>query len=291
MAIPKWMVKSIAKKWLPSHLQAAIDRAAPELNSAGFDRWGLDPTYLKACMAIVWPMYKSYFRVRVHGLNHIGTGKIMLVANHSGQVPLDAILITLALLDRAPNPRVVRAMVEHWVPTIPFVSDIFSRCGQIVGEPRNCLDLLRKKQCLLVFPEGMRGISKPYSQRYALQKFGTGFVRLASEARAPIVPTAVVGCEETYPTVAHWKGLSKLVNAPHLPFTPTFPWLGPLGAIPLPAPVDIYFGRPIKWPGKGLPSEDDIVSRVEDVQSSLEDLLAFGLKQRTGAFFHRRIGG
>lgn len=289
MIIPKKVVHYLADKALPELIQQAIDEASPHLNSAGFDRWGLQPVYLKAAMGLVWPIYKYYFRVKVQGIEQIPPKKVMLVANHSGQIPIDAMLIAMALLDNAKNPRIARAMVEHWVPTLPFISELFTRCGQMVGEPHNCLDLLKKNQCLLVFPEGVRGIGKTFGHRYELQKFGTGFVHLALEAKTPIVPVAVIGCEEIYPTFYQSNLLAKLLKSPCFPITPFFPWLGLAGAIPLPNPIDIYFGDPIKWSDSKDLSDLEIQLKVNEVKNAIEKKIALGLQKRTGFFNQRRI--
>lgn len=290
MLIPRSVLGYLANKALPQTIGAAIDSQTTDLNSAGFDRWGLEPQVLKAALATLWPLYKYYFRVRTIGGENIPkNSRVMLVANHSGQFPIDAMLIMMALLDRE-HPRVVRGMVEYWVPTLPFISDLFTRCGQVVGEPNNCIDLLNNEQCLLVFPEGVGGLGKPYRDCYQLQKFGMGFARMALDANTPIVPVSVVGAEEFYPSIGHLEGLAKLLKAPYFPVTPTFPLLGLLGALPLPSPVDIYFGEPILLGTivGDKARENQLNDMVTVVKDRIQTGLNAGLTKRSGPLHMRR---
>ena len=262
-----------------------IDEAQLDINSAGFDDWGLDPETLKAALAVSRWIYTDYFRVRTAGLENIPKGRVLLVANHGGQIPLDGMLIGMSMLLEARPARVVRGMVERWVPGLPFVSSLFSKMGQIVGDVRNCRELLQKEQCVLVFPEGVRGSGKTIFQRYKLQRFGNGFVRLAMEAKTPIVPVAVVGCEEAYPSVTSLKPLAKLLGAPYLPVTPFFPFLGPVGALPLPTQVTIDFGKPMIFDGDPEAPEIEIEEKAQTVRSAIQDLVQVALTRRGSHVF------
>ncbi len=251
----------------------------------GFDPFGFEPHFLRYVAPLFEWLYRSYFATEVSGLEHIpDQGSVLLISNHSGQIPIDGILIgTSALLDRSP-PRMVRSMVERWVPEIPFFSWIFARAGQVVGTRENARRLLKQGACVLVFPEGVRGISKTYDQAYQLQEFGLGFMRLALETNTPIVPVAVIGGEEQMPTVLNLKKLGKIIGAPAFPVTLTWPLIGPLGALPLPVKYRLQFGEPMHFEG----SEDDedriIRQHVEQVQQRIEDMLQQGLEQREGIF-------
>lgn len=258
-------------------------RESVQLNSAGFDPWGLNlDTAERALRAVRW-LYERYFRVRTHGIERLPPrGRLMVVPNHSGQLPFDGLLIALALVLEGKPPRLVRGMVERWFPALPFISTLFTRCGQTVGDPENCRDLLRRDQTILVFPEGVRGTGKTYWRRYELQTFGTGFVRLALETRTPIVPVAVIGAEETYPSLYNAAWLAKLIRVPYVPVTPFFPALGPLGALPLPVRVDIRFGAPRLFEGDPDAPDAEVQSKVDEVKGEIRRLIDEGLAARPG---------
>src|SRR5262249_8285774 len=156
----------------------------------------------------------------VRGIENVPRGRVLLIANHSGQIPIDAALIGASLFMDAEPPRFMRAMVERWAHTLPFVSLLFSRVGQVVGVPENAHRLLEQEEALLVFPEGSRGISKTFDRRYQLVDFGLCFMRLAIETNTPIVPVAVIGGEEQYISVANVESLAKLFKMPAFPVIP-----------------------------------------------------------------------
>src|SRR5512146_1224740 len=227
-------VRAELKSWTSRLTGGDIDRRAQELASPshefGVDPFGFNLDYSLAAIApFVW-LYKHYFRVETYGIEKLPKGRMLVVANHSGQLPFDAAMVGVAMLLEARPPRMIRSMVEKWVPTLPYVSTFMARVGQIVGTPENCRRLLEVGETILIFPEGVRGISKLWPQRYQLQEFGLGFMRLALETQTPVVPIAVVGAEEQIPAV-NLKGLARLVGAPALPLSMTPPFL------PLPYPV------------------------------------------------------
>jgi 1-acyl-sn-glycerol-3-phosphate acyltransferase len=154
-----------------------------------------------------------------------------------------------------------------------------------VGDHRNCRLLLEREECVLVFPEGVKGSGKTIYERYQLQKFGTGFMRLALEAKAPIVPVGVIGCEETYPGILSLKKAARLVGAPYLPVTPFFPLLGPLGALPLPAQVTLRFGEPMKFDLDPEAPDAEIQKLVDQVRDALDGEIQTGLKERGDKIF------
>jgi len=268
---------------------ARIDEATAKLrlNSAGFDDWGLNPETLKAAFGVARWFYSEYFRVETVGIDEVPEGRVLLVANHGGQIPIDGLLITISMLASRNPPRVIRGMIERWVPSLPFVSTLFSRCGQVVGDTKNCLDLLKDDNAVLVFPEGVKGSGKTFFERYQLQKFGTGFVRMALETKAPIVPVAVIGCEEIYPAISELRPLAKMLGVPYLPVTPFFPFFGPLGMLPLPCKVTLRFGKPITFAEttcEGL-SESRIFELAEQVKQALQAELSIGLDKRQDMIF------
>ena len=174
-------------------------------------------------------LYRHYFRVETHGIENLPDGRVLVIANHAGQVALDAAMIgTARVLEREP-PRILRGMGEYWLPTVPFVNVLMSRTGSVVGTPKNCTDLLRNEEAVIAFPEGIRGMNKLFSERYRLQPFGSGFMRLALATKTPIVPVAVVGSEEQAPAIANLTSVARLLGMPAFPITLTWPLLGPLG--------------------------------------------------------------
>ena len=256
-----------------------LEKLTPPRNEYGVDPYGMDVDFAVAAAApFVW-LYRRYFRVTLHGLENVpAEGRLLLVSNHSGQLPFDAIMIIVAMLVEKDPPRVVRALVEKWVATLPFVSAFYARIGQIVGTPENCRRLLAADEALLVFPEGVRGLNKPFSERYRLRPFGHGFMRLALEARAPIVPVGVVGAEEQAPALFDLKPLARLLSMPAFPVTPT------LLPLPLPTHYHIHFGPPLHFIGS--PDEEDAETerKVAEVQAAVQGLLELGLAGRAGVF-------
>jgi 1-acyl-sn-glycerol-3-phosphate acyltransferase len=258
-----------------------------ELNSAGFDRWGLHPETLRKFAPFIYFLYKKYFRVEATGLETIPQGRVLFIGNHGGQIPLDAMMAGLALFMESNPPRVARAMVERWVPTVPFVSSLFTRIGAMIGDPNNCKELLDHDQAVLVFPEGVRGSGKLFKDRYQLQRFGTGFMRLALGSKAPIVPVAIIGTEETYPSVFNFELLAKAIGAPYFPVTPFFPLLGPLGLLPLPSKVTVRFGAPLYFEGAENEPEELIRDKVQKVKDALQGEIDRGLEIRGEHVFTR----
>ncbi len=274
-------LKNAFKDWTLSMVPDAGERLrslTAGTNEFGIDPFGLDIDYLLPAMAAFVFLYKSYFRVETHGIEQLPEGRVLLVANHGGQLPFDGAMIATACLIEGKSPRPVRTMVDSWVPTLPFVSTFMARCGQVVGTPENCRRLLVSGETILVFPEGMRGVIKLYQQRYQLQEFGQGFMRLALATDSPIVPVAVVGAEEQAPALADLKPLAKLLGLPAFPLT--------LQGLPLPLPVKyrIYFGEPMRFTGH--PDDDEELDRkVRAVRSRLQSLLQDKLRERTHVFW------
>jgi 1-acyl-sn-glycerol-3-phosphate acyltransferase len=257
-----------------------LEQLTPPRNEFGVDPYGLDVDYVVAAIAPLLWMYRKYFRVQLYGVEQVpAEGRVVLVSNHSGQLPLDGAMIEIALLIDKDPPRVARALVEKWVPTLPFVSTFMARCGQIVGTPENCRRLLAADEAILVFPEGVRGLNKPFSERYRLRPFGPGFMRLALESGAPIVPIAVIGAEEQAPALFDLKPLARLLSFPAFPITPT------ILPLPLPARYHIHFGAPMHF--KGSPDEEDqeLEGKVSEVQDAVRGLVERGLAQRTSVYF------
>ena len=277
--------KSLLMKWVESQLsQEELDRIKSlptRQNEYGYDAFGVHRDDIKVAAVFVRWLYKRYFRCEVHGIENLPPGRLMLVGNHSGQLPFDGVNVGAALLLEGEPPRLVRSMVDRFVPTLPYVSYILSRWGQIIGSPENCTRLLEDEEAILVFPEGTRGISKPYTQRYRLQEFGLGFMRLALATTTPIVPVAIVGAEEQAPAV-NIKPLAKLFGLPSFPLMPFPPFIP---VVPLPSRYSIYFGEPKYFVGHHDEDDAQIEKLVKTVRLSIESMLRVGLKARRSIYF------
>jgi 1-acyl-sn-glycerol-3-phosphate acyltransferase len=265
-------------------LELAGDRA-PDLEALarhgdsefGVDAFGFDPDYaLSAVAPFVW-LYKKYFRVETHGIDRVPPGRVFLVGNHAGQIPIDGAMVGVAMLLEHRPPRLVRAMTEKWAASLPFVSTLFARSGQIVGTPENCRRLLQSGEAVMVFPEGVRGISKLWPERYHLQEFGLGFMRLALETQTPIVPVAIVGSEEQAPAILNLRSVGKLIGFPALPVTVT--------PIPLPTKYRLYFGDPLVFSGTADDEDTELDKKVRVVKTTLQGLLQQGLEERKSVFW------
>ena len=276
--------KNTFQRWVDSCFSSEelerIKSLPTRQNEYGYDPFGFNREEAKVAILIARWLYRRYFRCQVYGIEKIPPGRVMLVANHSGQLPFDGMNIAAALLLDAEQPRMVRAMIERFVPSLPYVSYLFSRWGQIVGSPENCIRLLEDDEAILVFPEGAKGISKPFTKRYQLQEFSLGFMRLALATHTPIIPVAVVGAEEQAPAF-NLRPLAKLFGTPAFPvmlFPPFFP------AVPLPSRYHIYFGEPRNFVGHPDDDDEQIEQLVKELRLSIESMLRLGLKARRSIF-------
>jgi 1-acyl-sn-glycerol-3-phosphate acyltransferase len=278
--------------WLPKPLRrilAEIDdrlaRIPTRLNEYGYDPFGFSPGYGRSLVATIALVYRYYFRVEARGLERVPEGRVLLIANHAGNTfAWDGAMLAMALLLEGAPPRSVRGMAEYYLPTIPFFNVFMLRAGSVVGTPENCVQLLDHEEAIMVFPEGQRGFVKTLRQRYELQRFGLGFMRLALETGTPIVPVGIVGGEEQSPGLANVRPLGRLIGAPAFPITLTFPWLGAAGFVPLPVKFRLRFGDPLHF--EGDPTEDDahVEEKVEVVKNAIRALVQQGLDERTSWF-------
>ncbi len=266
-------------------VHARLARIPTQLNEFGYDPWGLDIKAVESAMVVSALLYRYYFRVEVFGIERIPEGQVLLISNHAGQVALDAAMIGAATVLEAEPPRIVRGMGEYWLPTLPFFNEAMTRTGSVVGTPKNCRDLLAAGEAVIAFPEGVRGMNKLFSERYRLQHFGYGFMRLAISTNTPILPIAVVGSEEQAPGLANLKSLARLFGMPAFPITPTFPLLGPLGLLPLPVKYRIYFGEPIHFRGDSDDEDSAIRKKVARVKREIQKMLDRGVAERPSIFY------
>jgi 1-acyl-sn-glycerol-3-phosphate acyltransferase len=255
------------------------------------DEFGFDPELTdKVLLAMMRPLYDKYFRVEVRGLENVpAAGGALVVANHSGTIPLDSVMTQLALLDHHPGRRHLRMLGADLVFQTPIVGELARKTGTTLACNADAERLLRKGELVGVWPEGFKGIGKPFSERYKLQRFGRGgFVSAALRTQVPIVPCSIVGAEEIYPILGNMKTLARLLGLPYVPITPTFPWLGPLGAIPLPSKWIIEFGEPIRTDGLGAEAADDpmlVFNITDQVRETIQHTLYRLLMQRRSVFF------
>ncbi|MEE2829278.1 MAG: lysophospholipid acyltransferase family protein [Myxococcota bacterium] len=269
---------------IDEELRGVLDRLPNRLNEFGYDPWGLNPKVMVRTLAVTRWLYRNYFRASAHGLENIPEGRVLLIANHGGQLPMDGLVIgTAAILEGNP-PRILRAMVERWVPTLPFLSTLFTRCGQVVGNREDCRKLLENDEAVLVFPEGARGSGKTIWRRYELQPFGLGFMRLALATGTPIVPVGVVGAEESIPSIYDFKSLARLFGAPYAPVPATLPLLGPLAMLPLPTKFVLNFGEPLYFDGDPDATNAEVSDKVDQVMTRVGELIERGRQQRQSIF-------
>lgn len=243
------------------------------------DPWGLNLRTLETTLKILYPVYKNYFKVRTFGMDKLPEGTpFIVVANHSGQIPIDGMLTVMSFILEKENPTILRGMAERFLFKVPFIGKIALEAGTILGDRRNCRYLLNHGESILVFPEGVKGIAKSTPDFYHLKDFTLGFYRLALEKKIPIIPLAIVGAEEFYPYVYHNKTIANLLGVPALPFTPFL--------LPMPSPVDIHIGDPI-YPVEGMNPEapnKEIKVEVQKIRELIQDKINRSLTDRRKLF-------
>jgi 1-acyl-sn-glycerol-3-phosphate acyltransferase len=254
------------------------------------DEWGYDSEVMDAVRPFLDFMYKIYWRVQTSGIENIPyDGRALLVVNHSGQLPWDGAMVAAALLNEHPSQRLTRTLYATWLPTLPFASALLVKLGQALATEENGVRLLEQDQLVAVYPEGYKGVGKLFKDRYQLARFGRGgFIRMALKTGSPIIPAAVVGAEETYVSLYKSKTIARMINFPYFPISLTWPWLGPLGFVPMPTKWYIDFGQPIPMDGYGPGAEDNynLVSELTDqVRNVVQEMVFARLAQRKSVFF------
>lgn len=254
------------------------------------DEWGFDQEFLGKLMPYLTFLYAKYWRVETTGLENIpASGRALLVANHSGQFPFDGFMLGIALLTEHPAKRLVRALYGTWFATLPFASALMTRLGGVLASEENGIRLLEQDQLVAVFPEGYKGISKLYTQRYRLARFGRGgFIHMALKTRTPIIPVSIVGAEETYISLAKIPGSERFVGYPLPPITPSWPWLGLLGAIPLPTKWFIDIGAPLPTGNQSSEAANQltlVLQLSDQIRNTIQQMTYQRLGQRKSVFF------
>jgi 1-acyl-sn-glycerol-3-phosphate acyltransferase len=277
-------VVPLSLREIERELDARVARLPTRVNEFGFDPYGFKPDVIRRSSLPAVLLYRYYFRTECHDLKNVPRGRVLLIANHAGQLPFDGLMLATAMLLEAEPPRIVRPMGEFWIPRIPWFNVLAARGGVLVGTPENCVSMLEAGECVMVFPEGVRGMNKPFSERYRLQRMGLGFMRLALETDTPIVPVGIVGSEEQQPGLTNLPALGRLFGMPAFPITLGFPWLGPLGILPLPVKYHLHFGEPMRFEGTPTDEDASIEEKVDEVKQAISDLLERGRRERKGVF-------
>ena len=267
---------AVLRRIVTPEIEALVARLPKRTGTYGYDAWGYDERRVKVGVGIVRLLYERYFRAVAHGLENVpATGRALIIGNHSGQLPMDGVLVGYALLTNPHGPRAARAMIERFFPTVPFLGNLLNGLGAVIGDPLNCAKMLDAEETIIVFPEGIRGSGKPYRKRYQLQRFGNGFMHLAMTHDTPIIPVGIVGCEETMPSLGSIDPLARLLGIPYVPIVPSL--------LPLPARVVLNFGEPMRFSNDAR-DEDEVTARVEQVKGAIRGLIDKGLSERTGVF-------
>ncbi|HET6969088.1 MAG TPA: 1-acyl-sn-glycerol-3-phosphate acyltransferase [Ornithinibacter sp.] len=255
------------------------------------DDFGYDADFTEHVFyPLLRPIYRHWFRVEVRGIENIpATGGALVVSNHSGTIALDSLMVQLAIHDEHPQHRVMRALGADLVFQTPFLGTIARRSGSTLAANEDAERLFHQGELVGVFPEGFKGVGKPFRERYKLQRFGRGgFVAAALSAQVPIIPCSVVGAEEIAPIIGNMGTVARLLGLPYAPITPTFPLLGPLGLIPLPSKWVIEFGAPIATDVHGDGAADDpmlVFDLTDQVRETIQQTLYTLLMQRRSVFF------
>jgi 1-acyl-sn-glycerol-3-phosphate acyltransferase len=253
------------------------------------DEYGMDAELTERfLLEMVRPLATKWFRVEVRGVENIPTeGGALVVANHSGTVPIDGLVTMFAVHET--TGRNLRPLGADLVFRLPFVGELARKAGATLACNEDAVRMLGKGELAAVWPEGFKGVGKPYSERYKLQRFGRGgFVSAAIKTGVPIVPCSIVGAEEIYPLVGNIPVLARLLGVPYIPVTPFFPLLGPLGMVPLPSKWIIEFGEPIRTDSYDTGAADDpmLVFNVTDqVRETIQQTL-YSLLMRRKSIFH-----
>jgi 1-acyl-sn-glycerol-3-phosphate acyltransferase len=266
--------------------QRELARRGPDY---AVDDFGFDAQWTESLLPLFNVMYRDYWRVETTGIENVpATGRALLVANHSGVLPWDGTMIKTAMFAEHPQPRHVRALVASLFMGMPVLGWFLRRTGQTVGHPDDTRRLLERDELVLVFPEGVKGTGKPFKDRYRLRRFGRGgFVSTAIRAGSPIIPVSVVGSEEIYPMIADAAPVAKFFGLPYFPITPTWPWLGILGMIPLPSKWRIQFHPAVHTELFHAESADDqhlVMTVADEVRNTIQKGIYDNLKLRRGVF-------
>jgi 1-acyl-sn-glycerol-3-phosphate acyltransferase len=263
--------KGIKEIFTDASMEEYINIFPNKVGSKGYDAWGFNIKNMKNNMRLAKWLYTDFYKVEAFGLENIPkNGRCLVIPNHSGQLPFDGVLLAYALLTNPNGPRAPKAMVERFLPSVPFIGNWLNSMGAVIGDPVNCERMLDNEEAIIAFPEGVRGSNKLYKNRYQLQRFGSGFMHLAMKHNAPIIPVGIIGMEETIRSYADIKPLAKLLGMPVAPLVIPFVF---------PSKVYIYIGKPIYFKND-VYKEHEVKERVERVKTEIDKLLKEGLAKR-----------
>ncbi len=254
------------------------------------DEYGYDEELTEdVLLPIVKPLYEHYWRVETKGIENVPAhGPAMLACNHSGVVPWDVVMVMVALREEHPARPVLRMLTSDSIWDLPFISQWARKSGTSAASDTDALRMLGEGELVGIFPEGTKGIGKLFRDRYKLQRFvRTGFIEVALRTGAPIIPVGIVGAEETFPMLANASPIARLLGLPYFPITPTFPFLGALGALPLPSKWIIEFGEPIDTSQYGAEAAADpmtVFNIGDGIRDTLQQILYRNLLER-GSWF------
>jgi len=254
------------------------------------DEFGKDPLFAETLEPFFQFLYAMWWRVETTGIEHVpAAGPGLIVGNHSGVLPYDGLMVQLAVRHEHPARRVCRMLALDMFALLPVLASVLAKSGSVRANPENAERLLRRGELVGVFPEGVKGVGKHYRERYRLARFGRGgFVRIALRTGTPIIPCAVVGAEEIHPVIAKADWVGRPFGFPYFPITPTFPWLGPLGFVPLPTKWSIDFGDPLDLSEHEPEAADDpiLVNRLaEEVRATIQRMIDGRLARRRSVWF------
>ncbi len=242
------------------------------------DPWGFNLELCEKTLRKMVPFYRQYFKVRVFGAENVKDHPYIVASNHTGQIPIDGMLIAIAFVMEVQPPKVLRAMVERFMAQLPFLGDFAAQSGAILGDRANCEFLIDQGESVLVFPEGVSGISKNTPDFYKIKPFSQGFYRIALQKKTPILPVCVIGAEEMFPFVFHAKKVASFFKVPAMPLSLNF--------FPLPSPIDIYIGQEIPIPShlEREASDKEVKENIYHIENSIKRMLIHGLKNRRPFF-------
>jgi 1-acyl-sn-glycerol-3-phosphate acyltransferase len=295
--IPEGLAVEVTRLFAAGLSGISWDRLARLLSAAHFawhseetDEFGYDPKFTETIRPFLEFMYAVWWRVETTGIERVpATGPTLVVGNHSGVLPWDGIMINVALRHEHPARRHCRMLALDMFALLPFLAPALARSGAIRANPENAIRILERGELVGVFPEGVKGVGKPFKSRYKLARFGRGgFVRIALKTGATIIPTAVVGAEEIHPNLAQANFIGRPFGLPYFPLTPTFPWLGLLGVIPFPTKWSIDFGEPLDLSRYPKDAADDpiLVNRLsERVRQHIQTMIDGRLARRRSIWF------
>ncbi|MCP4448004.1 MAG: acyltransferase family protein [Myxococcales bacterium] len=259
----------------PETIYAVGPMSDEDKHPVDYDAFGFHPEALDEIMKLARWLHKKYFRVRSYGAERIPRkGGVIVAANHSGALPMDGVMLGVDLYENTARTRYPRVIADHFVSRLPYVAVFFARMGAVGGSRRNSETLLESEQLVVVFPEGISGVGKPFVERYRLQKWHVGHAELALRHKVPVLPVGIVGAEEQWPLLARIDGI-KAFGSPYLPVLAT--------PIPLPVQYHIHYGEPIalheEFGDDAAEDSELVVKAAEKIQTAVQDLLSEGLKK------------